>query len=184
MVGEEPDLLFGSPAIGDIEHRSLDPSRSIGVGDAPRTHVDDPLARPHRDAEVDLDRGSVPGAPRQMVFQLVAIGVHEAVDEVGQRAASVPAESQKVRELDRPVDEPALEIGAPIAEVRDALHVAQPLLAAAQAIEGLVEEARDVAELVRARGMDPDVEIAAADSLGGPLGARRSRAGSPEPTSA
>src|SRR4029450_9864614 len=104
-----------------------------------------------------------------MVFELVAIGVHEAVDEVGQRAASVPTESQQVRELDRAVDEPPLEIGAPIAEVRDALHAVQPLLATAQAIEGLVEEARDIANLVRARGSDSDLEIAAADLLGGRL---------------
>ena len=87
VVGEEPDLLLGSPAIADVQHRPLDPS-SIGVGHAPRAHMDDALAGPRRDAQVELDRRSVPEAFRQAVFELVAIGAHEAVQEVGDSPAS------------------------------------------------------------------------------------------------
>ena len=144
--------------------------------------MDDALAGPRRDAQVELDRHSVAGAFLQAVFELVAIGAHEAVQEVGELQLSFRGEPQHVLELGRALDDVSLEIGAPIAEVRDALHVAQPLLAAAQPIEGLVEYARDVADLVGARGSEPDLEIAAAHLLGGPLDLAGSDAGSPAPT--
>jgi hypothetical protein len=59
-----------------------------------------------------------------------------------------------------------LEVRAPVAEVGDALYVAQPLLAAAQAVERGVECARDVADLVAAPRAQPHVEVAAACLLG------------------
>ena len=91
------------------------------------------------------------------------------MQEVGDAAALLPVESEHVLELGGALDDVPLEIRAPIAEVGDVLHVAQPLLAAAQAIQGRIERARDVADLVRALGSQPDLEIAAAHLLGGPL---------------